>query len=75
MHRYFPALASQLGNRIQEVEVHHRPRRYGQSKYGLSRTFRVVGDLLQLRRLMREAVADGTEAPPLYEIAEIREIA
>ena len=75
MHRYFPALASQLGNRIQEVEVHHRPRRYGQSNYGLSRTFRVVGDLLQLRRLMREAVADRTEAPSLYEIAEIRETA
>jgi len=75
MHRYFPALASQLGDRIQEVEVHHRPRRYGQSNYGLSRTFRVVGDLLQLRRLMREAVADRTEAPSLYEIAEIRETA
>jgi glycosyltransferase involved in cell wall biosynthesis len=75
MHRYFPALASQLGNRIQEVEVHHRPRRYGQSNYGLSRTFRVVGDLVQLRRLMREAVADGTEASSLYEIAEIRETA
>jgi len=73
MHRYLPALASQLGNRIQEVEVHHRPRRHGQSKYGLSRTFRVMGDLLQLRRLMREAVDARTQAPALYEIAEIRE--
>jgi len=73
MHRYFPALTSQLGNRIVEVEVRHRPRRHGESKYGLSRTFRVVADLLHLRRLMREAVDPAVTMPRLYEIAEIRE--
>ena len=72
MHRYFPALASQLGGRIAEVEVNHRPRQHGRSKYNLSRTFTVVSDLFQLRRLMREAVDPSTPSPRLYEIAEIR---
>ena len=73
MHRYFPAIASQLGGRVAEVEVNHRPRQHGHSKYNLSRTFRVVADLVQLRRLMREAVDPNTPVPQLYEIAEIRE--
>jgi len=72
MHRYFPAIASQLGGRVAEVEVNHRPRQHGRSKYNLSRTFRVVADLVQLRRLMREAVDPRTPTPRLYEIAEIR---
>jgi glycosyltransferase involved in cell wall biosynthesis len=72
MHRYFPAIASQLGGRVAEVEVNHRPRQHGRSKYNLSRTFRVLADLAQLRRLMREAVDPNTPAPHLYEIAEIR---
>jgi glycosyltransferase involved in cell wall biosynthesis len=73
MHRYLPALASQLGGRVTEVVVNHRPRRSGQSKYGLSRTFRVIADLVQLRGLMREAIDPKTEPPRLYEIAEILE--
>jgi glycosyltransferase involved in cell wall biosynthesis len=72
MHRYLPALASQLGPRVTEIEVAHRPRRHGRSKYGLSRTFRVVVDLLTLRRLMREAL-EGEAPEPLYEIREVRE--
>jgi glycosyltransferase involved in cell wall biosynthesis len=72
MHRYFPALASQLGGRVAEVEVNHRPRQHGRSKYNLSRTFTVISDLLQLRRLMREAVDPDVPAPRLYEVAEIR---
>ena len=73
MHRYLPALASQLGDRVTEVVVNHRPRRFGQSKYGLSRTFRVVSDLVKLRRLMREAVDPATPMPQLYEVAEVLE--
>ena len=73
MHRYLPALASQLGGRVTEVVVNHRPRRFGRSKYGLSRTFRVVGDLFQLRALMRQAVDGGVAEEPLYEIREVRE--
>lgn len=72
LHRYLPAIASQLGGRVAEVEVNHRPRQHGHSKYNLSRTFRVVADLVQLRRLMREAVDPRTPAPHLYDIAEIR---
>jgi glycosyltransferase involved in cell wall biosynthesis len=70
MHRYLPAIVSQAGGRVVEVEVHHRPRRFGRSKYGLSRTFRVVGDLLRLRSLMRRAVNRPSSAPPLYEISQ-----
>jgi glycosyltransferase involved in cell wall biosynthesis len=73
MHRYLPAIASQLGGRVAEVEVNHRPRQHGRSKYNLSRTFRVVADLFQLRRLMREAVDPNTPTPHLYDVAEIRE--
>jgi glycosyltransferase involved in cell wall biosynthesis len=71
MHRYLPALASRLGDRVTEVVVNHRPRRFGQSKYGLSRTFRVISDLFRLRRLMREAVDPATAMPKLYEVADV----
>jgi glycosyltransferase involved in cell wall biosynthesis len=75
MHRYLPAIASQLGDRVTEVVVNHRPRRFGHSKYGLSRTFRVIGDLVHLRGLMRQAIHPTGEHPPLYEIAEVLEAA
>ena len=73
MHRYLPAVASQLGGRVAEVEVHHRPRRHGRSKYNLSRTFTVLADLVQLPRLMREAIDSNAPVPHLYEIAEVLE--
>lgn len=72
MHRYLPVLASQLGqHRVTEVVVNHRPRQFGTSKYGLSRTFRVLGDLFKLRRLMREAIDPATSIPEQYEVAEV----
>ena len=46
LHRFLPALASIEGARIGEVKVNHHPRRYGRSKYGIDRTFRVLMDLL-----------------------------
>ena len=52
MHRFIPAIASEQGVRIAEVEVNHRPRRMGASKYGLSRTMRVVLDLLTVKFLL-----------------------
>jgi len=73
MHRYLPAVASQLGGRVAEVEVHHRPRRHGRSKYNLSRTFTVLADLVQLPRLMRDAIDPKAPVPHLYDIAEILE--
>lgn len=49
MHRFIPALAAQMGVKIAEVPVKHRPRIHGTSKYGISRTFRVLLDLLTVR--------------------------
>ena len=71
MHRYLPALASQLGGRVKEVVVNHRPRRFGRSKYGLSRTFGVLRDIVQIRRLMRQAIDSAGARPRLYEIRQI----
>jgi glycosyltransferase involved in cell wall biosynthesis len=51
MHRFIPAYASWAGAEIVEVPVSHQPRRFGQSKYGLSRTARVVLDLLTVKML------------------------
>jgi glycosyltransferase involved in cell wall biosynthesis len=49
MHRFIPALAASLaGARISEIPVRHHARRWGSSKYGLSRTFSVLADLLTL---------------------------
>jgi dolichol-phosphate mannosyltransferase len=45
LHRFLPALAYIEGAKITEIEVHHHARRHGKSKYGLSRTFRVLMDL------------------------------
>jgi glycosyltransferase involved in cell wall biosynthesis len=49
MHRFIPAVASWVGARILELPVNHRPRRFGQSKYGIGRTLRVVLDLITVR--------------------------
>ncbi len=53
MHRFIPALASWVGGTIDEVVVTHHPRRFGTSKYGLSRTLRVVLDLMTVKFLLR----------------------
>ncbi len=52
MHRFLPAIASEMGVAITEVVVNHRPRKHGISKYGLSRTFRVILDLLTVKFLL-----------------------
>jgi len=52
MHRFLPAIASEQGVRIAEVVVNHRARRAGTSKYGLSRTVRVVLDLVTVKFLL-----------------------
>lgn len=46
LHRFIPVLASMQGARITQVDVKHHPRKFGQSKYGLGRTFRVMSDLV-----------------------------
>lgn len=49
MHRFIPALAAELGVKIAEIPVNHRPRTAGVTKYGISRTFRVILDLLTVK--------------------------
>ncbi len=46
MHRFIVLLAFLNGTRIKEVPVKHHPRKFGKSKYGLGRTFKVINDLL-----------------------------
>ncbi|MEZ4556811.1 MAG: glycosyltransferase family 2 protein [Caldilineaceae bacterium] len=46
MHRFIPALAVQVGGTVTEVPVNHHARQYGSSKYGISRTIRVMLDLI-----------------------------
>ena len=51
MHRFMPALVAWHGAKITEIVVNHRSRRHGESKYGITRTFRVVLDLLTVKFL------------------------
>jgi len=49
MHRFIPAIAYERGARVAEMKVNHRPRTRGQSKYGITRTLRVILDLLTVK--------------------------
>ncbi len=46
LHRFLPVLANIEGAKIKEIKVNHRSRKFGESKYGIDRTFRVLMDLL-----------------------------
>jgi glycosyltransferase involved in cell wall biosynthesis len=52
LHRFIPAIASWQGTRIAELPVNHRARKFGKSKYGISRTVRVFLDMLTVRFLL-----------------------
>lgn len=49
MHRFLPAILGYAGASVTELEVNHRPRKAGKSKYGIARTFKVVLDLLTVK--------------------------
>jgi glycosyltransferase involved in cell wall biosynthesis len=51
MHRFIPAIAYERGAQVAELKVNHRPRTRGASKYGISRTLRVILDLLTVKFL------------------------
>jgi glycosyltransferase involved in cell wall biosynthesis len=51
MHRFIPAMASIAGPRIAEIKVRHHARQFGKSKYGISRVYRVLLDLLVIKTL------------------------
>jgi glycosyltransferase involved in cell wall biosynthesis len=68
-HRFIPALSASVGARITEMPVRHHARRYGESKYGISRTVKVLVDLLTLKMITtfrsRPLVGFGTLAIPM----------
>jgi hypothetical protein len=49
MHRFIPAMASIAGPRVAEIKVRHHARQFGQSKYGLSRVYKVLLDLMVIK--------------------------
>ncbi|MCC6695628.1 MAG: glycosyltransferase family 2 protein [Candidatus Hydrogenedentes bacterium] len=55
MHRFLPALASWAGAKVAEMPVNHRARKFGVSKYGISRTVRVILDLMTVKFLLSYA--------------------
>ena len=61
MHRFIPAMASIAGPRIAEIKVRHHARQFGQSKYGLSRVYKVLLDLMVIK-----TVASFTSRPLLW---------
>ena len=52
MHRFIPALADEMGARVAELPVNHRARMHGKTKYGISRTIRVLLDLITVKFLL-----------------------
>jgi len=52
MHRFMPAYTAWHGAKVTEIPVNHRPRKYGQTKYSVFKTFRVVLDLLTVKFLI-----------------------
>lgn len=52
MHRFIPVFAHSIGARITELPVRHHPRRFGQAKYGLERTVKVILDLFTVKFLL-----------------------
>jgi glycosyltransferase involved in cell wall biosynthesis len=52
LHRFIPAMASWMGVSVAEIPVHYRSRQFGRSKYGMSRTIKVILDLLTIRFLL-----------------------
>jgi glycosyltransferase involved in cell wall biosynthesis len=59
MHRFIPAMATLVGARITEVVVNHHPRRFGKSKYGLGRIWRVALDIITVKLISGFASRPG----------------
>jgi len=65
MHRFIPAMASIAGPRIAEIKVRHHARQFGESKYGLSRIYKVLLDLLTIKMI------SGFASRPLMWFAKL----
>jgi glycosyltransferase involved in cell wall biosynthesis len=70
MHRFIPAMASIAGSRIAQIPVRHHARKYGKSKYGLSRIYKVLLDLLMIKTIIsfsaRPMIWFGGIAVPIF---------
>lgn len=75
MHRFIPAMASITGARISEIKVRHHARQFGESKYGLSRIYKVLFDLLVIKTIISFAARPllwfGLLALPFFLIASL----
>jgi len=67
MHRFIPAMASMAGTSVAQLKVNHSPRRFGVSKYGISRIYKVIIDLLVIKTLL----AFGTKPMQLFAIGGV----
>ena len=56
MHRFIPAMTSMAGTEIAEIKVNHHPRRFGVSKYGITRIYKVMIDVLVIKILLSFSV-------------------
>lgn len=74
-HRFIPALSASVGARITEMPVRHHARRFGESKYGISRTLKVLVDLITLKMITqfrsRPLLGFGLAALPALVVAAI----
>jgi glycosyltransferase involved in cell wall biosynthesis len=52
LHRFIPAMTSTVGCHLAEIKVRHHPRRFGSSKYGLSRIYKVLLDIVTIKTLI-----------------------
>jgi glycosyltransferase involved in cell wall biosynthesis len=59
MHRFIPAMSTLTGARITEIAVHHHPRRFGKSKYGIGRIWRVALDIIMVKMITDFASRPG----------------
>ena len=68
MHRFIPAMSTVVGARIAEIVVTHHPRRFGESKYGLGRAWRVALDIVAFKFIIFVfAPLSKTEKPSLWQ--------
>ena len=79
MHRFIPAMASIAGARVKEVAVAHHARQFGASKYGLSRIYRVLLDLLAIKTIIgfaqRPLLWFGLLALPFFVVSAVALVA
>lgn len=71
MHRFIPAIAYERGAQISEMKVNHRPRVRGASKYGITRTLRVVLDLLTVKFLISYSTRPAHVFGPIGIVCEL----